>query len=177
MMPIKASEVKDSTVEKLSVTRKDSTFSFMPLNASLATTVDSLLSVLAQLKLLNIGYDSLDTTPKVIVLKDLSDTIGKTKVLEKKNGQIRASLWLDRTGNLLFNCNTDSLKHKISWLESELRKEKYYNESKTIEVEVSVPKPFIPKYILWLLGISLAVNAWVFRKPFVNLIKHFFKPW
>lgn len=177
MMPVKASEVKDSTVEKSSVTRKDSVFSFIPLNASLATTVDSLLSVLKQIQLLNINPDSLDTTPKVIVLKDMSDTIGKTKILDKKSGQMRASLWLDRSGNLLFSCNTDSLKHKISWLESELRKEKYYNETKTVEVEVEVPKPFIPNYILWIMGISLAVNAWIFRKPFLNLIKHFFKPW
>jgi hypothetical protein len=177
MMPIKASEVKDSTVEKSSVLRKDSVFSFKPLSASLLTTVDSLVSSFKRFQFSTIGLNSLDSTSYVIDLKDLSDTLGKTKFIEKKSGQMRASLWLDRAGNLLFSCNTDSLKQKISWLEYQLRKEKYYNETKTVEVEVSVPEPFIPKYILWMLGVSLAVNAWVFRKPFVNLIKHFFKPW
>ena len=48
-MPSAETVVKDSTSEKVSVTRKDSTFSFPKQSTSIATTIDSLLAVIKRL--------------------------------------------------------------------------------------------------------------------------------
>lgn len=170
-MPSAETVVKDSTSEKVSVTRKDSTFSFPKQSTSIATTIDSLLAVIKRL----MSDTAVENKPTV--LKNLADTVGMTKVAESRSGTLRGSLWANAQGNLLFNCNSDSLKAKISWLEYQLKKERYMNSSVVKQVPVEVPTPYIPKWIMWVVGVSLAVNAWFFRKPIAGLIKHIVKPW
>lgn len=173
-VPTGTSEVKDSTVEKTTVLRKDSTISFSPKQSSLVTTIDSLVAVINRLMSIPVKVDS---TKPVTLIQNLADTVGKTKIAEKRTDGIRSSLWADRSGNLLFNCNTDSLKQKISWLETSLRKEKFYKESKTIPVPVEVPKPYIPKWMWWLFGISICINIWNYRYSIISLFQHIIKPW
>jgi hypothetical protein len=175
-VPTGTSEVKDSTLEKTTVLRKDSTISFSPMQSSLATTIDSLVAVIN-------GLMSIPQKPIVYSaeqeakIQDNSDTIGKTKILEKRTGNMRSSLWVDRSGNLLFNCNTDSLKQKISWLETQLTYEKFHKEIKTIEKPVEVPTPHIPKWMYWLFAISICINIWNYRFDIIALVKHIVKPW
>lgn len=170
-MPSAETVVKDSTSEKVSVTRKDSTFSFPKQSTSIATTIDSLLAVIKRL------MSDTVVKNKPAVLKNLADTTGMTKVAESRSGTLSGSLWANAQGNLLFNCNTDSLKARISWLEYQLQKERYTNSSVVTKVPVEVPKPYIPKWIMWVVGVSLAINAWFFRKPIAGFIKHIAKPW
>lgn len=168
-LPTAQTVVKDSTVEKVSVTRKDSTFSFPSQSVSIATTIDSLLAVIKRL-------DSTRSNNQKPLI-NLADTAGLTKIAVAGSGTLSGSLWANSRGNLLFNCNTDSFKARISWLEYELKKEQYSNQTKTVLVPQPVPTPYIPKWLLWVLGISLAINAWHFRKPAIDLIKHIAKPW
>jgi hypothetical protein len=82
-------------------------------------------------------------------------------------------------GILSVNCHTDSFRLRIQYLEMQLTKERYLNESKTVQVPVDVPVrvPFIPKIIWIILAISVLLNIWAYRDVFARLISHLIKPW
>ncbi len=91
-----------------------------------------------------------------------------------KQNTLKVSL---KNGILHIDCKSDSLKAKIKLLEWQLTKEKYLNESKNIEVPVSVPTPYIPKWIWLAIGVSILLNLWFLRHPIISIFSHLITKW
>lgn len=72
-------------------------------------------------------------------------------------------------GRIDVRCEADSLRLVIQFLQERLSfTERFKSEIKTIEKPVEVIKYRIPKWLLWVLLISLAVNAWHYRHSIFN---------
>lgn len=89
------------------------------------------------------------------------DTVVKTP-----KGKLHVQL---HTGTLQVQYQRDSLLQRIRLLQYQLSREKYQTITITKPVEVKVNH--VPRW-MWVMALtSLALNGWMFRKPFVSLIK------
>lgn len=93
-----------------------------------------------------------------------------------KAGAIKAGYRL-KNGKLTINCETDSLATRISWLEKELSLWRSHTEYKEVPVTVKVPTPHLPKWIIWVLALSLGFNIWYNRRPLITIVKHLITKW
>jgi uncharacterized membrane protein (UPF0136 family) len=113
----------------------------------------------------------------------IHDTIPCPDVIYHKEaysdgGNIKATVDINK-GRLTVDCKTDSLVQQISWLEWQLKSERWVNENKTVEkpFEVKVPTPYIPKVFWYVLVYAIGLTVWTFRKPLLSLITHFVTKW
>lgn len=81
---------------------------------------------------------------------------------------VKASL---KNGELNVDCHSDSLNLRIQYLEKELTNRNVSVTTNTIEVPVNVPKPYIPKWVWYLLFYSFGITLWKFWKQIVQLVK------
>lgn len=172
-IPSKSTEIKDSTTESVTATKRDSTL-FLPSQSG---------SLVLRFKDLQNWHGSTAEFNRPLIsggdnlLRSINDTLGSKKVAESKEGSVRTSLWLDAKGNLLFRCDTDSLKLRIQWLEWRIKNASYQTKESVIEVPKPYPDPYIPKWVWWTLGISIAINSLFFANPIKRIIQHIRKPW
>lgn len=87
-------------------------------------------------------------------------------VIKKGKTEMKASI---KNGVLDIECNADSLQHIIDSITRLKQKEVY--QSERVEVPVDKPVPYIPKWVWYLLAITIGLTAWTFRKPLIALIK------
>jgi len=92
-----------------------------------------------------------------------------------KTGKLTATVRI-KNGKLTATCKQDSLQKRVEWLEAELIKEKYSLKTRieTKYVNVDVEVPYIPKWLLWVLAISIIINVIVFRKPILSFLQKIF---
>jgi hypothetical protein len=91
----------------------------------------------------------------------------------ESTGNVSLSIKKDSKGKVTINCKADSLKLVIDSLQTLIKtKEKFHSKETTKQVPypVEVPKPYIPKWMWWALGISVAVNGFSYRKYWLKLL-------
>jgi|GEM_PF-4426352 len=91
-------------------------------------------------------------------------------VIRGQKGSLLVQL---NNGKLHLQYNQDSLLQRIRLLEHQLTTEKYHTI--TVEKPVNVIKYKVPKIIRLLLIASLMLNAWIYRKVLISLIKSLVK--
>ncbi len=147
---------KDSVAVKTTVTKRDTTISLPEKNVGLATHIDRLMDVINGLKWQN------------------TDTSKYQQVATTKADGLRASLLVNKAGDIKVNCHEDSLKKVIYGL-TEILQEVYHSKQKEKIVEkpypVQVVKFKIPKWVWLVILYSILLTAWVFRTPIVLMLK------
>lgn len=78
-------------------------------------------------------------------------------------------------GKLTAKCEADSLKRVISWLESTMEFYRKQKEVVTITNTVPVPKPYIPKWVWYLVAFNVGQLAWKFRFGISGLFTKVFR--
>lgn len=113
------------------------------------------------------------------IIKEPGDTVNLTTVLPcpdaKWSGEVKgskttltASL---ENGVLNIDCHTDSLIKKIQWLEKQSKTERQI----VITNEVKVPVKYTPKWVWYLMAISIGLAVYTFRKQIFPLVGKLFK--
>ena len=77
------------------------------------------------------------------------------KEATSKSGNVKATVNINK-GNLTVDCKTDSLQQRIQWLEAHSKQVKTFEKTVTIKPP---PRRFIPKWVWWLLGITICYVA------------------
>lgn len=99
-----------------------------------------------------------------IFIEDICDSLGVLKTFNYTLGSESTKVSLKSENNTLkLDINIDSIKQV--W-------EKEYKSKTHVEKEVkTITKKYIPKFVKYLLVISLLLNAWFFRSPILSFIK------
>lgn len=80
-----------------------------------------------------------------------------------------------RNGKLTATCKADSLTKVIYWLQGNVEFYRKRKEVITITKTMKVPKPFIPKWVWWLVAFNVGQLAWKFRFGIAGLVTRVFK--
>ena len=97
------------------------------------------------------------------------DAVYHKEVVSEK-GKLRAVVDINK-GKLNVDCKQDSLLQRISWFEKEVERLKNHFEFKQIPVPVPVPKPYIPKWVWWLVAANVVSLVWRYRSFLLGIIK------
>lgn len=89
----------------------------------------------------------------------------------------RVSLSISK-GIATANCDTDSLLARISWLERHSASFKQQSQQQIITVPGDkVYLPYIPKWIWYCIALSVALNAFAYRKEIITGVKFLIGKW
>jgi hypothetical protein len=101
----------------------------------------------------------------------------KKEVISKK-GNVTATVDIEN-GKIHVNCKQDSLQAYITWLETQIIKEKTISEAdvKVVEVPVEVPVKYTPKWHWYLHGILFILLLYLFGNPISSFVKHLITKW
>lgn len=92
-----------------------------------------------------------------------------------KSNKIKLKVHL-KNNKITAECNADSLLERITELEKTVELEKYNKEKEIVEIEVDKPVPYIPKWMWWMLCISLLIIIIFLKNPILAFLKHLKKP-